>query len=219
MSRLVGAPPGYVGYEEGGVLTEAVRRKPYSVVLFDEVEKAHPDVFNILLQVLDDGRLTDSQGRVIDFKNTVIVMTSNLGSNDVRELGENASEQDVRSVVMSAVSEHFRPEFINRIDELVIFHSLKKAQIRGIADIQLDRLRDRLADRELSLAVEDSAFDQLIDAGFDPIYGARPLKRAIQQQVENSLAQKILAGDFVPGDTIVIKSEDGKLVFEKVKLN
>ena len=219
VSRLVGAPPGYVGYEEGGVLTEAVRRKPYSVVLFDEVEKAHPDVFNILLQVLDDGRLTDSQGRVIDFKNTVIVMTSNLGSNDVRELGENASEQDVRSVVMSAVSEHFRPEFINRIDELVIFHSLKKAQIRGIADIQLDRLRDRLADRELSLAVEDSAFDQLIDAGFDPIYGARPLKRAIQQQVENSLAQKILAGDFVPGDTIVIKSEDGKLVFEKVKLN
>ena len=219
VSRLVGAPPGYVGYEEGGVLTEAVRRKPYSVVLFDEVEKAHPDVFNILLQVLDDGRLTDSQGRVIDFKNTVIVMTSNLGSNDVRELGENASEQDVRSVVMSAVSEHFRPEFINRIDELVIFHSLKKAQIRGIADIQLDRLRDRLADRELSLAVEDSAFDQLIDAGFDPIYGARPLKRAIQQQVENSLAQKILAGDFVPGDTIVIKSEDGKLVFEKVKLS
>ena len=146
-------------------------------------------------------------------------MTSNLGSNDVRELGENVSEQDVRSVVMSAVSEHFRPEFINRIDELVIFHSLKKAQIRGIADIQLDRLRDRLADRELSLAVEDSAFDQLIDAGFDPIYGARPLKRAIQQQVENSLAQKILAGDFVPGDTIVIKSEDGKLVFEKVKLS
>lgn len=219
VSRLVGAPPGYVGYEEGGVLTEAVRRKPYSVVLFDEVEKAHPDVFNILLQVLDDGRLTDSQGRVIDFKNTVIVMTSNLGSNDVRELGEGASDEHVRSVVMDAVSEHFRPEFINRIDELVIFHSLKKSQIRGIADIQLDRLRERLADRDLSLTVDDSAFDQLIDAGFDPVYGARPLKRAIQQQVENSLAQKILAGDFVPGDNILIKAEHGELVFDRVKLS
>ncbi|QIO08489.1 ATP-dependent chaperone ClpB [Acinetobacter lanii] len=219
VSRLVGAPPGYVGYEEGGVLTEAVRRKPYSVVLFDEVEKAHPDVFNILLQVLDDGRLTDSQGRVIDFKNTVIVMTSNLGSNDVRELGEGASDDQVRAVVMDAVSEHFRPEFINRIDELVIFHSLKKAQIRGIADIQLDRLRERLADRDLSLTVDDSAFDQLIDAGFDPVYGARPLKRAIQQQVENSLAQKILAGDFVPGDNILIKAENGQLEFGRVKLS
>lgn len=219
VSRLVGAPPGYVGYEEGGVLTEAVRRKPYSVVLFDEVEKAHPDVFNILLQVLDDGRLTDSQGRVIDFKNTVIVMTSNLGSNDVRELGEGASDEHVRSVVMDAVSEHFRPEFINRIDELVIFHSLKKSQIRGIADIQLDRLRERLVDRDLSLTVDDSAFDQLIDAGFDPVYGARPLKRAIQQQVENSLAQKILAGDFVPGDNILIKAEHGELVFDRVKLS
>ena len=219
VSRLVGAPPGYVGYEEGGVLTEAVRRKPYSVVLFDEVEKAHPDVFNILLQVLDDGRLTDSQGRTIDFKNTVIVMTSNLGSNEVRELGDAASEVEVRTVVMNAVSEHFRPEFINRIDELVVFHSLKKVQIRGIADIQLNRLRERLAERELGLRVEDGAFDQLIDAGFDPVYGARPLKRAIQQQVENSLAQKILAGDFVPGDTIVIDSRDGKLSFEKVKLS
>nr|MBD0118224.1 AAA family ATPase [Acinetobacter baumannii] len=199
VSRLVGAPPGYVGYEEGGVLTEAVRRKPYSVVLFDEVEKAHPDVFNILLQVLDDGRLTDSQGRVVDFKNTVIVMTSNLGSQDVRELGEGATDDEVRTIVMNAVSQHFRPEFINRIDELVIFHSLKKAQIRGIADIQLDRLRSRLVDRDMSLTVDDSAFDLLIDAGFDPVYGARPLKRAIQQQVENTLAQKILSGDFVAG--------------------
>ncbi len=190
VSRLVGAPPGYVGYEEGGVLTEAVRRKPYSVVLFDEVEKAHPDVFNILLQVLDDGRLTDSQGRVIDFKNTVIVMTSNLGSSDVRELGEGASDEDVRATVMNAVSQHFRPEFINRIDELVVFHSLKKSQIRGIADIQLDRLRARLAERDIRLNVDDQAFDILIDAGFDPVYGARPLKRAIQQQVENPLAQK-----------------------------
>lgn len=219
VSRLVGAPPGYVGYEEGGILTEAVRRKPYSVVLFDEVEKAHPDVFNILLQVLDDGRLTDSQGRVVDFKNTVIVMTSNLGSHEVRELGQNPSHEDVHNVVMGAVSEHFRPEFINRIDELVIFHALKKAQIRGIADIQLNRLRERLVDRDMKLAIEDTAFDQLIDAGFDPVYGARPLKRAIQQQVENSLAQKILSGEFVPGDTILVKGNEGQLSFEKLKLS
>ena len=219
VSRLVGAPPGYVGYEEGGVLTEAVRRKPYSVVLFDEVEKAHPDVFNILLQVLDDGRLTDSQGRVVDFKNTVIVMTSNLGSHDVRELGGNPTREEVRAVVMAAVSQHFRPEFINRIDELVVFHSLEKAQIRGIADIQLDRLRARLNERDLRLSIDDTAFDQLIEAGFDPVYGARPLKRAIQQQVENTLAQKILAGDFVAGDTILIKAENGQLVFEKMKLS
>ncbi|WP_180186895.1 ATP-dependent chaperone ClpB [Acinetobacter sp. YH01012] len=219
VSRLVGAPPGYVGYEEGGVLTEAVRRKPYSVVLFDEVEKAHPDVFNILLQVLDDGRLTDSQGRVVDFKNTVIVMTSNLGSHDVRELGDNPTREEVRTVVMAAVSQHFRPEFINRIDELVVFHSLEKAQIRGIADIQLDRLRARLSERDLSLSIDDTAFDQLIEAGFDPVYGARPLKRAIQQQVENMLAQKILAGDFVAGDTILIKAENGHLLFEKMKLS
>ncbi|TCM60505.1 ATP-dependent Clp protease ATP-binding subunit ClpB [Acinetobacter calcoaceticus] len=219
VSRLVGAPPGYVGYEEGGVLTEAVRRKPYSVVLFDEVEKAHPDVFNILLQVLDDGRLTDSQGRVVDFRNTVIVMTSNLGSQEVRELGENAQDEDIRSVVMSAVSEHFRPEFINRIDELVVFHSLSKIQIRGIADIQLNRLRTRLAERDLDITVEDAAFDQIIDAGFDPIYGARPLKRAIQQQLENPLAQKILSGQFVAGDTISVSSQQGHLQFEKVKLS
>ncbi|MFV5454039.1 ATP-dependent chaperone ClpB [Acinetobacter towneri] len=219
VSRLVGAPPGYVGYEEGGVLTEAVRRKPYSVLLFDEVEKAHPDVFNILLQVLDDGRLTDSQGRVVDFKNTVIVMTSNLGSHEVRELGDNPTREEVRTVVMAAVSQHFRPEFINRIDELVVFHSLEKAQIRGIADIQLDRLRARLSERDLSLSIDDTAFDQLIEAGFDPVYGARPLKRAIQQQVENTLAQKILAGDFVAGDTILIKAENGHLLFEKMKLS
>ncbi|WP_313738081.1 ATP-dependent chaperone ClpB [Acinetobacter sp.] len=219
VSRLVGAPPGYVGYEEGGILTEAVRRKPYSVVLFDEVEKAHPDVFNILLQVLDDGRLTDSQGRVVDFKNTVIVLTSNLGSQDVRELGEHATDDEVRAVVMSAVSQHFRPEFINRIDELVVFHSLKKAQIRGIADIQLDRLRARLSEKDMRLSVDYSAFDQLIEAGFDPVYGARPLKRAIQQQVENTLAQKILSGDFLPGDTISVKGENGHLEFEKMKLS
>lgn len=219
VSRLVGAPPGYVGYEEGGVLTEAVRRKPYSVVLFDEVEKAHPDVFNILLQVLDDGRLTDSQGRLIDFKNIVIVMTSNLGSSDVRELGEGASDEDVRLTVMNAVSQHFRPEFINRIDELVVFHSLKKSQIRGIADIQLDRLRSRLSERDIGLKVDDQAFDILIDAGFDPVYGARPLKRAIQQQVENPLAQQILAGQFTAGDTILISAENGQLDFGKLKLS
>ena len=219
VSRLVGAPPGYVGYEEGGVLTEAVRRKPYSVILFDEVEKAHPDVFNILLQVLDDGRLTDSQGRVVDFKNSVIVMTSNLGSQDVRELGGNATKEEVRTVVMNAVSEHFRPEFINRIDELVVFHALEKDQIRGIADIQLDRLRQRLAERDMRLSVDDSAFDQLIEAGFDPLYGARPLKRAIQQRIENGLAQKILGGEFQPGDTILVKAEAGELIFEKMKLN
>ncbi|WP_034170008.1 ATP-dependent chaperone ClpB [Acinetobacter sp. YZS-X1-1] len=219
VSRLVGAPPGYVGYEEGGVLTEAVRRKPYSVVLFDEVEKAHPDVFNILLQVLDDGRLTDSQGRVVDFKNTVIVMTSNLGSQDVRELGDKATREEVRTVVMNAVSEHFRPEFINRIDELVVFHALEKDQIRGIADIQLNRLRQRLAERDMRLSVDDSAFDQLIEAGFDPLYGARPLKRAIQQRIENGLAQSILAGEFGPGDTIVVRGESGELVFEKMKLS
>ncbi|AXY57028.1 ATP-dependent chaperone ClpB [Acinetobacter chinensis] len=219
VSRLVGAPPGYVGYEEGGVLTEAVRRKPYSIVLFDEVEKAHPDVFNILLQVLDDGRLTDSQGRLIDFKNTVIVMTSNLGSSDVRELGDGATDEEVRAVVMGAVLQHFRPEFINRIDELVVFHSLKKSQIRGIADIQLDRLRARLAERDIGLKVDDQAFDILIDAGFDPVYGARPLKRAIQQQVENTLAQRILAGDFTAGDTVLISAEDGHLDFGKLKLS
>ncbi|MDM1340048.1 ATP-dependent chaperone ClpB [Acinetobacter pseudolwoffii] len=219
VSRLVGAPPGYVGYEEGGVLTEAVRRKPYSVILFDEVEKAHPDVFNILLQVLDDGRLTDSQGRVVDFKNSVIVMTSNLGSQDVRELGVNATRDEVRTVVMNAVSEHFRPEFINRIDELVVFHALEKDQIRGIADIQLNRLRQRLAERDMRLSVDDSAFDQLIDAGFDPLYGARPLKRAIQQRIENGLAQKILAGEFQPGDTILVQAEAGDLIFEKMKVS
>ncbi len=219
VSRLVGAPPGYVGYEEGGVLTEAVRRKPYSVILFDEVEKAHPDVFNILLQVLDDGRLTDSQGRVVDFKNSVIVMTSNLGSHDVRELGEDASNEDIRTVVMSAIGQHFRPEFINRIDEVVVFHSLKKAQMRGIADIQLSRLRSRLAEREIGLRVEDDALDQLIEIGYDPVFGARPLKRAIQAEIENPLAQKILSGDFAAGDSIVISKDGDGLAFDKMRMS
>jgi ATP-dependent Clp protease ATP-binding subunit ClpB len=217
VSRLVGAPPGYVGYEEGGTLTEAVRRKPYSVVLLDEVEKAHPDVFNILLQVLDDGRLTDSQGRTVDFKNTVIIMTSNLGSAAIRELGEDASAAQVKAVVMDAVSEHFRPEFINRIDEVVVFQQLGKSQIRGIADIQLDRLRARLEEREIGLEVDISAFDQLVAVGYDPQFGARPLKRAIQAEIENPLASRILSGEFSTGDTIMVSAnqEGDGLKFER----
>ncbi len=221
VSRLVGAPPGYVGYEEGGTLTEAVRRKPYSVVLLDEVEKAHPDVFNILLQVLDDGRLTDSQGRTVDFKNTVIIMTSNLGSAAIRELGDNAPAADVKAVVMEAVGEHFRPEFINRIDEVVVFQQLGQSQIRGIADIQLDRLRARLHEREIGLELDDSAFDQLVAVGYDPVFGARPLKRAIQAEIENPLASRILSGEFSAGDTIMVSAgKDGSsLKFERTKFH
>lgn len=221
VSRLVGAPPGYVGYEEGGTLTEAVRRKPYSVVLLDEVEKAHPDVFNILLQVLDDGRLTDSQGRTVDFKNTVIIMTSNLGSAAIRELGDNAPAAEVKAVVMEAVGEHFRPEFINRIDEVVVFQQLGQSQIRGIADIQLDRLRARLHEREIGLELDDSAFDQLVAVGYDPVFGARPLKRAIQAEIENPLASRILSGEFGPGDTITVSAgKDGtSLKFERTKFH
>ena len=219
VSRLVGAPPGYVGYEEGGVLSEAVRRKPYSVVLFDEVEKAHPDVFNILLQVLDDGRLTDSKGRVIDFKNTVIIMTSNLGSAAIRELGTTADNASIKAAVMEAVSEHFRPEFINRIDELVVFHALGEAQIRGIADIQLDRLRSRLKEREIGLVLDDRAFEQLVAVGYDPVFGARPLKRAIQTEIENPLAQRLLAGEFAAGDLISVRGSEQGLLFEHAILH
>lgn len=209
VSRLIGAPPGYVGYEEGGLLTEAVRRKPYSVILLDEVEKAHPDVFNILLQVLDDGQLTDSQGRRVDFKNTVLVMTSNLGSDVIQTLTEaNASYEEMRDAVMEIVGGHFRPEFINRIDESVVFHPLQKEQIRGIADIQLQLLRDRLAERDLSIELSDAAISKLVDVGYDPLFGARPLKRAIQRWIENPLAQDILAGKFDPGSTIVVEVGD-----------
>ncbi|GGD00933.1 ATP-dependent chaperone ClpB [Halopseudomonas salina] len=211
VARLIGAPPGYVGYEEGGYLTEAVRRKPYSVILLDEVEKAHPDVFNVLLQVLEDGRLTDSQGRTVDFRNTVIVMTSNLGSAQIQELVGDPEGQ--HAAVMDAIGQHFRPEFINRIDEVVVFEPLGRDQIAGIAGIQMQRLGDRLAERELSLELTDEALEKLISVGYDPVYGARPLKRAIQRWIENPLAQRILAGDFEPGVTIKAKVENDEFVF------
>lgn len=219
VSRLVGAPPGYVGYEEGGTLTEAVRRKPYSVLLFDEVEKAHPDVFNILLQVLDDGRLTDSQGRVVDFKNTVIIMTSNLGSHKIQEMvGE--SYEDIKAEVMDSVGQHFRPEFVNRIDEIVVFHPLGMSQMAGIADIQLDRLRQRIQEREMDIELSSEAMNKLVAVGYDPVYGARPLKRAIQQEIENPLSLKLLAGDFVAGDIIKVDvGADDKLTFDKLRMS
>ncbi len=219
VSRLVGAPPGYVGYEEGGVLTEAVRRKPYSVVLFDEVEKAHPDVFNILLQVLDDGRLTDSQGRVVDFKNTVIIMTSNLGSHKIQEMAGDAYDE-IKSAVMNSVNQHFRPEFINRIDEIVVFHPLGQAQMAGIAEIQLSRLRQRLQEREMSMVLSDEALNQLVEVGYDPVFGARPLKRAIQQEIENPLSIKLLSGEFVAGDTIKVDVDaQNNLTFDKLRMS
>jgi ATP-dependent Clp protease ATP-binding subunit ClpB len=214
---LIGAPPGYVGYEEGGYLTEAVRRRPYSVVLLDEVEKAHPDVFNVLLQVLDDGRLTDGQGRTVDFRNTVIVMTSNLGSQMIQELAGDSEEDymKMKAAVMGVVQAHFRPEFINRLDEMVVFHPLGKAQIRDIARIQTAYLAKRLAERQLRIEISDSALELLGNVGFDPVYGARPLKRAIQQQLENPLATRILSGEFVPGDCIGVEADHGRLVFTR----
>ena len=214
VARLIGAPPGYVGYEEGGYLTEAVRRRPYSVILLDEVEKAHPDVFNVLLQVLDDGRLTDGQGRTVDFRNSVIVMTSNLGSQLIQEMAGEANYDAMKAAVMDVVGSHFRPEFINRIDDLVVFHPLSRKHIRKIVDIQLSYLHARLADRDIGIHLSDAARDKLAAAGFDPVYGARPLKRAIQQQVENPLAQEILQGKFKPGDVIEVGVTDDKLDFQ-----
>ncbi|MFB9866061.1 ATP-dependent chaperone ClpB [Vreelandella sulfidaeris] len=215
VARLIGAPPGYVGYEEGGYLTEAVRRKPYSVLLLDEVEKAHPDVFNILLQVLEDGRLTDGQGRTVDFRNTVIVMTSNMGSDVIQRMGGDDSDYEVmKNMVMEVVGNHFRPELINRIDEVVVFHALGQEQIQAIAGIQLERLKGRLAEHDLRLEVSPEAMAQLAVVGFDPVYGARPLKRAIQSRIENPLAQDLLAGKYAPGSVIRISAEEGKLVFE-----
>jgi ATP-dependent Clp protease ATP-binding subunit ClpB len=215
VARLIGAPPGYVGYEEGGYLTEAVRRRPYSVILLDEVEKAHPDVFNVLLQVLDDGRLTDGQGRTVDFRNAVIVMTSNLGSQVIQEMAGEDNYDVMKSAVMKIVGSHFRPEFVNRIDDLVVFHPLARKHIRKIVDIQLDYLRERLSDRDLTIELSEAVKDKLADAGFDSVYGARPLKRAIQQQVENPLAQAILQGNFEPGDVINVKLDGKSLDFKK----
>ncbi len=223
VARLIGAPPGYVGYEEGGYLTEAVRRRPYSVILLDEVEKAHSDVFNILLQVLDDGRLTDGQGRTVDFRNVVIVMTSNLGSHQIQEMAESSGVDadsaegytQMKAAVMAVVQAHFRPEFINRLDDIVVFHPLDKAQIREIAKIQMRALEKRLAERGIRIEVSDAAFALLGNVGFDPVYGARPLKRAIQQQMENPLATRILEGGFGNGDTVRVDAEGGRLVFSK----
>ncbi|MDG6286627.1 ATP-dependent chaperone ClpB [Glaesserella parasuis] len=212
VSRLVGAPPGYVGYEEGGYLTEAVRRRPYSVVLLDEVEKAHPDVFNILLQVLDDGRLTDGQGRTVDFRNTVVIMTSNLGSYLIQENAENMSYDEMKTIVMNVVGQHFRPEFINRIDETVVFHPLDKENIRAIARIQLERLIKRMAERGYEVTVTDAAVDHIGEAGFDPLFGARPLKRAIQQELENTLAQQILSGKLLPNSPVTVDYQEGRVV-------
>jgi len=216
VARLIGAPPGYVGYEEGGYLTEAVRRRPYAVILLDEVEKAHPDVFNVLLQVLDDGRLTDGQGRTVDFRNTVVIMTSNLGSQVIQEHAGEKNYVRMKSAVLDIVQQNFRPEFVNRIDDIVVFHPLGTEQIRAIVDIQLGQLRKRLVERGLDLALDDKARDLLGEAGFDPVYGARPLKRAIQQQIENPLAQQLLQGRYAPGDRIHVSvGEDGRLAFGK----
>jgi len=213
VARLIGAPPGYVGYEEGGYLTEAVRRKPYSVILLDEVEKAHADVFNVLLQVLDDGRLTDGQGRAVDFRNTVIIMTSNLGSHVIQEMAQEGDYDKMKAAVMEIVGSHFRPEFINRVDDAVVFRPLDKEAIRQVAKIQLFNLEQRLADREIQLNVSEAAQDKLSEAGFDPVFGARPLKRAIQTNIENPLAQEILSGKFVPGDSIEVNVEQGRFTF------
>jgi ATP-dependent Clp protease ATP-binding subunit ClpB len=216
VSRLIGAPPGYVGYDEGGYLTEAVRRSPYSVILFDEVEKAHPDVFNVLLQVLDDGRMTDGQGRTVDFKNTVIVMTSNLGSHEIQRMSIERVDADlIKEAVMGEVRNHFRPEFINRIDEIVVFHALAAEHIRSIAKIQLRRLEQRLAERDLVLTVTDRAVDELAKVGFDPVFGARPLKRAIQQHLENPISRSILEGRYAPKDVVPVDHDGGRFVFER----
>jgi ATP-dependent Clp protease ATP-binding subunit ClpB len=215
VSRLLGAPPGYVGYEEGGYLTERVRRKPYSVILLDEMEKAHPDVFNVLLQVLDDGRLTDGQGRTVDFKNTVVVMTSNLGSELIQDISKHGDYFEMKEAVMGVVGKHLRPEFINRIDEIVVFHPLDQEQIQTIAKIQISHLQARLAERELGITITDEALDYLAATGYDPVYGARPLKRSIQQHVENPLAQEMLSGTFIPGDTINIGLKNDHIVFSK----
>jgi ATP-dependent Clp protease ATP-binding subunit ClpB len=215
VSRLIGAPPGYVGYEEGGYLTEAVRRRPYSVVLFDEIEMAHPDVFNALLQILDDGRLTDGQGRTVDFTNTIIIMTSNIGSQFIQELSGEDKREQMEEAVMAALRAQFKPEFLNRVDGVVIFHALTLEQIKQIVGIQMKRINKLLAQRGITLEISEAAQSHLAEVGFDPVYGARPLKRALQTQIMDPLAVKLLDGSFGEGDTIVADVEDGKVVFSK----
>jgi ATP-dependent Clp protease ATP-binding subunit ClpB len=214
VARLIGAPPGYVGYEEGGQLTEAVRRRPYSVVLFDEIEKAHPEVFNVLLQVLDDGRLTDGQGRTVDFRNTVIIMTSNIGSQYILDVVGDQAE--VERLVMEALHAHFRPEFLNRVDDVIIFHALRKEHLREIIEIQLRRLRELLADRRITIEITDAAKDLLIEEGYDPAFGARPLKRVIQRRVQDELALLILRGEVLDGDHVVVDRSGDELVFNVI---
>ena len=217
VSRLIGAPPGYVGYEEGGQLTEAIRRRPYAVILFDEIEKAHPDVFNVMLQILDDGRVTDSQGRTVDFKNSIIIMTSNIGSQYILDVaGDDTQHEEMRSRVMLAMRENFRPEFLNRIDEMIIFHSLQKSELRRIIKLQVERLAERLSDRKMSLRLSDAALDFLAEVGYDPVYGARPLKRAIQRELETQIAKAILRSEFVNGDTIFVDVENERLAFKRL---
>jgi ATP-dependent Clp protease ATP-binding subunit ClpB len=211
VSRLIGAPPGYVGYDEGGVLTEAVRRRPYQVILFDEVEKAHGDVFNVLLQVLDDGRLTDGQGRTVDFTNTIIILTSNLGSQYLASLSENDPVEKVEPQVMEVVRAHFRPEFLNRLDEIILFHRLSRKNMTGIVEIQLKRLQELLADRKLELDLDTKAKEWLAETGYDPVYGARPLKRVIQRELQNPLATMILEGRFKPGEVIKVSADKNGL--------
>jgi ATP-dependent Clp protease ATP-binding subunit ClpB len=214
VARLIGAPPGYVGYDEGGQLTEAVRRRPYSVILFDEIEKAHPEVFNTLLQVLDDGRLTDGQGRTVDFRNAVLIMTSNLGGQQIQDMA-NRDFADVQAVVQQVLREHFRPEFLNRVDDVIVFRSLTREQLAQIVDIQLRRLEARLAERKIGLELTDAARALLAERGWDPVYGARPLKRAIQRLVQDPLAVRLLQGEFAEGDTVVVDAENGQLTFHR----
>ncbi len=217
VARMIGAPPGYVGYEEGGQLTEAVRRRPYSVVLFDEIEKAHPDVFNVLLQILDDGRLTDSKGRVVDFKNTVLIMTSNLGSREIQSAAENPlADRDIRNDVLRVLRDHFKPEFLNRIDDIVVFKQLGKDEIAQIIDVQLEKLRKNLEERGIAIDLDDSARELIVTEGYDPVYGARPLKRAIQSLIQNPLAVKLLNNDIVSGQTVRLSAENGEIKFTAV---
>ena len=217
VSRLIGAPPGYVGYEEGGQLTEAIRRRPYAVILFDEIEKAHPDVFNIFLQILDDGRVTDAQGRTVDFKNSIIIMTSNIGSQYILDIsGDDSRYDEMRNRVMEAMRNSFRPEFLNRLDELIIFHSLQKSELRNIVQLQVDRLRQRLTDRKMALKLSSAALDFLAEVGYDPVFGARPLKRAIQRELETQIAKAILRGDFSDGDTIFVDVQNERLAFNRL---